>query len=875
MRIHRIRLRNYRGVDEHEVSFPATGVTVVQGDNEVGKSSLAEALDLLFDYQDSSTNKAVKAVKPVHKDVGAEVEAEIEAGPYRFTYMKRFHREKATVLRVSAPRLENLTGREAHERVQQILAEAVDVPLWRALRLHQGVRPDQADLSEQTSLAAALDNASAGALAGEREANVVELARAEFERYWTPSGKTLKSEVLALVRAEGEADERVDALRRRLADMDDDIEHAASLVTRTAELAEEAEEQRARVQEYDRRWRSVDALLRDVETARAVSEAAEGAHRSAVEELSRRQALIEAVGRAERLHRERVVEHDRHGPALAAAEAAVASAQERLDAAAARGSAAQQALAAAQADFAYARDSLDLEQMSERLARVESADAAVVSLDALLAGNRVDADALEAIEDAHLDVAQARARVEVESPVVEVEALAPVSVLVDGVPGGRALSAGDVARGAVVELPGLARVTVQGGREGGQLAAALAAAEARLAELCAAVGVADAAAAKRAAAARRDALRERESLVTRRQADLRDLTAERLAGKVQRLRERLESERVARPAETAAPLDFDTARRRAEDAEAEATAALELLREADHERSLRRKAFEQLQAKAELSAREMELARRQVSAAREDLESARARTPDGVLAGRVETAGAKAGEAAGALRRASDAADRARPDDLRLALDNASKVLEKLEAERRGAEDMQTQIRTRLALMGEEGLHDRLAEAEADLDHRRRLRRSTERRAAAARRLYDTLMRCRAEARQAYVGPLRMKIESFGKIVFGDDFSVELGDDLRILRRTVRGVTVDFDQLSMGAREQLCVISRLACAAIVAGDGGVPVVLDDSLGWSDNRRLEKLGAVLGVAAKEAQVIVLTCLPERYRHVGSAHVVHLT
>ena len=178
MRIHRLRLRNYRGVDEHDVAFPAAGVTVVEGDNEVGKSSLAEALDLLFDYHDSSTNKAVKATKPVHKDVGTEVEADIEAGPYRFTYLKRFHKDKATVLRVSEPRAESLTGREAHERALQILAEAVDVPLWRALRLHQGVRPDQADLSEQTSLAAALDAASAGALAGEREAGLVELARA-------------------------------------------------------------------------------------------------------------------------------------------------------------------------------------------------------------------------------------------------------------------------------------------------------------------------------------------------------------------------------------------------------------------------------------------------------------------------------------------------------------------------------------------------------------------------------------------------------------------------------------------------------------------------------------------------------------------------
>ena len=125
------------------------------------------------------------------------------------------------------------------------------------------------------------------------------------------------------------------------------------------------------------------------------------------------------------------------------------------------------------------------------------------------------------------------------------------------------------------------------------------------------------------------------------------------------------------------------------------------------------------------------------------------------------------------------------------------------------------------------------------------------------------------------MAPLREKITAYGKFVFGDDFSVELGEDLRILSRTAGGVTVAFDQLSTGTREQLCVISRLACAALVAPDGGVPVVLDDALGWSDTKRLEKIGAVLSLAAQDAQVLVLTCLPDRYRYVGASHVIKLS
>jgi hypothetical protein len=877
MRILRIRLRNYRGVAEHEVVFPAAGVTVVEGDNEVGKSSLAEALDLLFDFQDSSTNKAVKAVKPVHRDVGAEVEADIEAGPYRFTYTKRFHREKATVLRVHAPRPENLTGREAHERALKILAEAVDMPLWRALRLHQGVRPDQADLSEQTSLAAALDAASAGALAGEREATVVELAKAEFDKFHTATGRP-RTEVVELATLEDAAEGRVEELRRRLADLDDDVEHAASLATRMAELVGEVSEQRQRVEDYGRKWRAVDSLLREVQAARAMADAAEAEHRAAVEDLSRRQALVEAVERAERQHRELRSDHERHRPALDAAQLALAAAEARLDETTTAVQAAEEALAARQAGFTFAHESLDLATMTERLGRVREAQASLTALDNLLEGNGVGAEELEAIEDAHLAVVQARARVEVDCPVVEVEALTAISVEVDGRM--ETLAAGDATSAAMRATSTLvvgdqARISVRAGRQGNHLADALAQVEERLARLCQAAGVDDVAEAKAAAAARRDAAREREALTDRLAADLRDLTPERLAGKVDRLQARLAKATEANPALAAGPLDFDEARRAVEEAQAERGTAAGGRREAEHEVTLRRAVLDQLAAKGEASAREVELARRQLAGTREDLELARGRVPDGVLAGRVESAAQKAAEAERSLGLATAAADKARPDDLKVAFDNSTQVLEKLEAEARGAAETQAALRMKFDLLGEEGLHDRLAEAEAELEQRRRNRQSIERRAAAARRLYETLDRCRAEARQAYVAPLRTKIESLGRIVFGEDFSVELSDELRIVRRTVRGVTVDFDQLSMGAREQLCVISRLACAAIVAPDGGgVPVILDDALGWSDSRRLERLGVVLGMAAQEAQVIVLTCVPERYRHVGSAYVVRL-
>ena len=177
-------------------------------------------------------------------------------------------------------------------------------------------------------------------------------------------------------------------------------------------------------------------------------------------------------------------------------------------------------------------------------------------------------------------------------------------------------------------------------------------------------------------------------------------------------------------------------------------------------------------------------------------------------------------------------------------------------------------LRTRLDLIGDKGLAEALAgaqrvtfEASDSLD--RLLRRAT-----AAKLLYDTLRAEREAMRSAYVAPLREGIERFGRHVFGPTLRVEVDESLRVVSRTVGGVTVSLAQLSTGAREQMGLLVRLAAASMVSKDGGVPLVLDDALGSTDEGRLESMGAVLRIASRDMQTIILTCAPERYVHVGA-------
>ena len=96
MKLHRIRLQNFRGVRDREVEFAESGVTIVEGPNEVGKSSIAEALELAIEYPDSSKHRKIQSAKPEDRDEGPEVEIEISTGPYALTYQKRWIRRPTT-----------------------------------------------------------------------------------------------------------------------------------------------------------------------------------------------------------------------------------------------------------------------------------------------------------------------------------------------------------------------------------------------------------------------------------------------------------------------------------------------------------------------------------------------------------------------------------------------------------------------------------------------------------------------------------------------------------------------------------------------------------------------------------------------------------
>lgn len=866
MRIHRLRIASYRGVDEREVRFAPAGVTVVEGPNEVGKSSLAEALDLLLDHYDDTQKAAVRAVKPVHRDAGAEVEAELSAGPYRFTYTKRFHKDRATTLTVHEPAPASLTGRDAHDAVRTMLAETVDLTLWRAQRLAQGAAVELPDLREQTALARALDRAAAGLRAGEREDSLYGRVVDEYRRYHTPTGRP-SARVKEAVAAHEAACHEAELVRKQLAEVEADVERCAALSRAVAACRRRLAEHEQRLPRLGAAHAELSRQAQDVERLRLASELAEADRAAAAADREAREQLAAQVRDAEQAVAELRAERERAAPAAVALDRAYAEAQAAVRTCSAELRTAREAAAAARQDYERARDRLDLELLSERAERVAEAQARAARAEEVLAGPTVDEECLAAVEDAQLALLAAEARLDGDHAVVEVEALGAAAVHV----GDRTVSVDAPATVPVtapveVRVPGVAAVTVRPGGAVAGLAAARDEAAAHLADCLSAAGVVDADAARAAHRRREEAERQRADASAVLRRDLRDLTPELLADKVRRLRERV--------GDLPVPADLDPARQAADRAEALVASRAEHL--SDAEQALDRAAAERDEARRAQSAAAARLAVAETTLAdrRAALGEARGAVPDADLAARVAATAAAAEEAQSRHDEAARALDAADPGAARAALDNAHAAADRDAAELRRLEGDLRETRARLDVRGEEGLADRLAEAETRAARTGFDRDRLQARAAAARLLHQTMTDRRAEARRAYVAPFRGKITALARVVFGPGVSVELDEDLAITSRTLRGATVPFADLSAGAREQLGVIARLACAAITSDDGGVPLILDDALGSSDPARLEALAAVFALAARDAQVIVLTCVPDRYRHIGSASVVRL-
>lgn len=880
MKLHRMVLTNYRGITHREIEFPDRGVVVVSGANEIGKSSMIEALDLLLESKDRSSKKEVKQVKPTHADVGAEITAEISTGPYRFVYRKRFHKRAETELTVLAPRREQLTGDEAHERVRAMLTETVDTCLWQAQRVLQSASTSVVDLSGCDALSRALDVAAGEALgmseaqsaAGNgTDALLIDRVEAEYLDYFTRTGRPTGQWAAATNRLRA-ADQELARCAAAMAEVDDAVRRHAELTPELERLTAERVDAETQLVAAQTAAEAVAALAAQLKQAEQVASAADAIRATSVAAVNERRKLAEQI--------------DARAAAIVDLEASAAAAAEELATAAEVQQAAEvvaeqarAAMATAQVRAEAARRNVDqlvardeADRVSSLLAKIVGAQRDLERTEAELAGIALTAERMRAIEVAKSAVDVATGQVELMSAHVELVAIGDIEVRLGGE--SHILAAGgswstSVSAETEFEVPGVLTARVAPGTPASETQAKLAAAQEVLSTALATGGVADLAAARTLDERRQQLMTTRDRLVTRIEALTGDASAEQL-------RTRL-AELTARQPATADLFGIDPVAARAE-LESATVAVTQAIAEGDKHRKVAEAAAKQLGERetcVALVRDKLVTEQGQIMLAREELARQRAAATDAELAVKAEAHEEEARRANILVAELRDELAGAAPDAVATALSEAARNAEALGRAHDEVVEALREVKTQLKVYGTEGRKGQLDAAETEREHAEADYLRVQRRARAAELLRSVITRHRDATRLRYVDPFRSEVERLGRLVFGDSFEVDVDSDLKIRSRTLSGRTVPYESLSGGAKEQLGIVARLAGAALVAKEDTVPVVIDDALGFTDADRLVKMGAVFNAVGGDGQVIVLTCSPQRYAAVDGAHHIALT
>ncbi|MTD90339.1 AAA family ATPase [Corynebacterium hiratae] len=843
MQLHSVELNNVRGVEHLEVKdLPETGVVVIGGPNEAGKSTLVEAIDFVLTEKHTANSKPVRALQPAGRDVGPEVTLEATVGPYRFRIRKRWVKKRTSELHVFSPRPGQWTGAEADGELERILSEHVDRALLDALFVRQDDNHQGIAAVGIPSLTAALEEET-GASAAAEDSELLTRIEAEYKEYFTAKTDKPAGDYKTAIATLADAEEKHAAAKAALRELDGVVERYEAAELKKAE-AEAALPSAA--EECERRDGELVAARAAQEkvTAQeaAVTRAAEAVTR-AEEEAQRRKAVV--------------AEHDAAVDAAERAAAVVIEARERAEEEAAARTKLEKERAEFHKRYEAVREERQRARRAQQRAEREALGTRLETLSKLeetLAARRrelaatPDVPNLQAVEDAAREVTvQERLRAAAAS---KLYFSGKGAISVDGEE--RALESGkelavELREGTTLNVGDITARYAAGAGDSGEESVEKARAE--LARLLEDAGCEDVEAAR--------ATHEKHAeLASATDTAARELHAALGGEDLGELRARFEAGAAdAEDAEEVGGTTEDDAKPR------------ELTVVEREEEELRRKLDELDRALGPYrenkagAALEVAMVRAEEATAQRDAKAAAVESARALLSDEGVTAAIEAARTAHtAEKKALEEMSAVDVDTAEQLARGAHTHVDSLKAAVNAAVGDMREFRGLIDMHS--GAAENEEKAAAELDVARERHAAIERRAEAARYLRSLMLRHRDAARQRYAAPFVTALNGLARTVFGGDVDFELSEELKVQARSRNGETVAFDALSGGAKEQLSILTRFAIAQLVSSEP-VPVVIDDALGSTDSQRLQLMAALFTKAGKTTQVIVLTCMPQRY------------
>lgn len=167
------------------------------------------------------------------------------------------------------------------------------------------------------------------------------------------------------------------------------------------------------------------------------------------------------------------------------------------------------------------------------------------------------------------------------------------------------------------------------------------------------------------------------------------------------------------------------------------------------------------------------------------------------------------------------------------------------------------ELRTELRMIVETAPYESMQSAEAGQSAAQSEYARLERRAGAAATLWNALFEARRKLTERLTEPVIARVQPYIQEIFPGS-TLDAGEEFSIQGLKSPHYPEPYDHLSGGAREQLALITRIGFAEVLAGNGRLPLLLDDALVNTDPLRMLRVHRVLDRASETLQVIVFTC-----------------
>jgi DNA repair exonuclease SbcCD ATPase subunit len=178
-----------------------------------------------------------------------------------------------------------------------------------------------------------------------------------------------------------------------------------------------------------------------------------------------------------------------------------------------------------------------------------------------------------------------------------------------------------------------------------------------------------------------------------------------------------------------------------------------------------------------------------------------------------------------------------------------------------------------LQVMMEAGNYETLQQAAARAQEARTNLARFERQAAAARRLWEVLNEERRRVVERLIAPVTLRVKPYLQDFFPGS-TLDAGEGLEIIGLQSGDLKEPFGELSGGAQEQISLLTRIGIAEVLAGDGTLPLILDDALINTDPERIKRVHRALFRAADKLQVILFSCHDVLFDGLGAEFVMKL-